>query len=66
MISFDPLKEAPSKKGITKYDLLDKGVLTYADIARLETNHNYSLKFINKLCRILNCKVEEVIEYQEN
>lgn len=64
MITFSPLKKTLENRGISKYYLIEKGVFTYADLTRMETNHNYTLKFIDKICRVLNCKVEDVIEFE--
>jgi putative transcriptional regulator len=66
MITFNPLKKTLENRGISKYYLIEKGVLTYADLTRIETDHNYTLKFIDKMCRVLNCKVEDVIEFRED
>jgi putative transcriptional regulator len=66
MITFNPLKKTLENRGISKYYLIEKGVLTYADLTRIETDHNYTLKFIDKICRVLNCKVEDVIEFRED
>jgi DNA-binding Xre family transcriptional regulator len=66
MITFKPMKDYLEKIGVTKYQLIKKGILTQADINRIELNHNYTFKFINKLCHELNCKVEDLISYEED
>lgn len=53
MISFKPMKELLKKKGITQYQLIERGVLSPVHVTRLSYNHNFTLKFINKLCLLI-------------
>ena len=66
MISFRPMKRLMKKRGITQYQLLKEGILLPAHVTRLSYNHNFTLKFIDKLCRELDCQPGDFIEYVEN
>lgn len=66
MISFRPMKRLMKKRGITQYQLLKEGILLPAHVTRLSYNHNFTLKFIDKLCRELDCQPGDLIEYVEN
>lgn len=65
MISFDPMRKFMKENGITQYQLLQSGILLPAHVTRLSCNHNFTLKFIDKLCRELNCQPGDLIEYVE-
>jgi len=66
MISFDPMRSFMKEHGITQYQLLQSGILLPAHVTRLSCNHNFTLKFIDKLCRELNCQPGDLIEYVVN
>jgi DNA-binding Xre family transcriptional regulator len=63
MISFDPMRKYMKENGITQYQLLQSGILLPAQVTRLSYNHNFTLKFIDKLCRELGCQPGDLIEY---
>ncbi len=63
MITFDPMREFMKENGITQYQLLKNGILLPAHVTRLSYNHNFTLKFIDKLCRELDCQPKDLIEY---
>ncbi|MBO6242027.1 MAG: helix-turn-helix transcriptional regulator [Butyrivibrio sp.] len=63
MISFEPMRKLMKEKGITQYQLLKDGVLLPAHVTRMSCKHNFTLKFIDKLCRELDCQPGDLIEY---
>ena len=63
MITFDPMRRYMKENGITQYQLLKNGILLPAHVTRLSYNHNFTLKFIDKLCRELNCQPGDLIGY---
>ena len=65
MIRFDKLWETMDKKGISTYKLREECGIDSKTIRRLRANENIETKTINKLCKVLNCKVEDVMEYVE-
>jgi DNA-binding Xre family transcriptional regulator len=54
------------KKGITTYALINKYGISAATIDRLKKGGGISTAKIDDLCTILNCKVEDIIEYIKN
>ena len=63
MITFEPMKSYLKAQGVTRYQLLKKGLLNPSDITRLGINHNYTLKFLDKLCHELGCQPGDLIAY---
>lgn len=63
IITFDPLRKTMKKKGISTYTLQDKYGFNPADISRLKYNHNYTLKMVDRLCKILQCQPGDVIGF---
>lgn len=62
MISYEPLFQTMKNKGITSYRLGKMGfpLSTYYAIKRGE---NISTHTLNQLCKLLQCKVEEILEF---
>ncbi|MBO5316373.1 MAG: helix-turn-helix transcriptional regulator [Clostridia bacterium] len=63
MISYEPLYETLKKKNISTYKLINKFGVSRSLIDRLKHNKPISTVTLNDLCRFLDCKVEDVIEY---
>lgn len=63
MISYDKLWETMKKKGISQYKLIHEHGFSNGQLDRLRKNENINMYTLNVLCKILDCKVEEVIEY---
>ncbi|MEG2671863.1 MAG: helix-turn-helix transcriptional regulator [Ruthenibacterium sp.] len=63
MIKFDKLWNIMEKKQISTYQLREKCGIDSKTIRRLKANENMETKTLNKLCSILNCKLEEIAEY---
>lgn len=60
MIKYDPLWRTLKEKGISQYQLIkDYGI----DKARLRQNLVVKTLILNRLCQILNCRIEEIMEY---
>ena len=57
MISYEPLFRTMKEKGVTSYRLGKLGF--YA----MKHGDNVSTHTINQLCRLLQCRVEDVMEY---
>ena len=64
MINYNPLWETMRIKGITKYQLINQYGISKALIHKLKYNKIVSMYTINKLCNILNCRIEEVAEFE--
>ena len=64
MISYKPLFKTMKEKGITSYRLGKLG-FPLSNYYAIKHGENISTHTLNQLCRLLQCKVEEVIEYVE-
>ena len=51
------------EKGITQYALTKKYGISPGQITRLKRNESVSTHTIEMFCRILDCRVEDVMEY---
>ena len=65
MISYDILWQTMKEKGVTQYTLIKKYNVSPAQITRLKRNESVSTHTIETFCKILNCKVEDVMKYVE-
>lgn len=63
MIIYDRLWETMKKKGITQYKLVHKYGFSTGQLDRLRKNEGVNMYTLNTLCKILDCPVEEIIEY---
>ena len=66
MISYDRLWQTMKKKGITQYTLIKIHNVSPAQITRLKRNESVSTHTIEMFCKILNCNVEDVMQYIED
>ena len=64
MILFDRLWETMKKKGITQYKLIHDYGFSTGQLDRLRKNENISSYTLNRLCNILCCSVEEIMEHR--
>ncbi len=63
MINYSPFWKTLEKSDENWYTLTSKHHLSHSTLHRLKHNLDISTKTLNDLCRILNCRVEDVIEY---
>jgi len=63
MINYSPLWETMKIKGFTKYKLIHKHGISQQTISRMVKNMPTSTTTIEKLCKILECNVEDIITY---
>jgi len=63
MIVFDKLWKTMQDKGISTYQLREKCGIDSKTVRRLRANENMETKTINKLCAILDCRVEDIMEF---
>lgn len=64
MIVYDRLWETMKKKNISQYHLIKYCKVSAGQIGRLKKNNFVSTHTIDMLCRILDCKVEEIMKYR--
>jgi DNA-binding Xre family transcriptional regulator len=63
MISYAPLWKTMKAKGATTYTLRCKGHVSGATVQRLQRGESISTNTLDMLCRILACRVEDIIVY---
>lgn len=63
MIKYDPLWKTLKEKGISQYALYTHYDVSRSQLDRLRKNKNIEVSTIDKLCKILNCRVEDILVY---
>ena len=63
MIRFDKLWVTMKEKNITTYQLREQCGIDSKTIRRLKANDNIETKTLNKLCAVLDCRLEDIAEY---
>ena len=63
MIVYTRLWETMKEKNITKSQLVGKHGLSPSLITRLKRNQSITMETLNTLCKILDCKIEDIAEY---
>lgn len=63
MIKYDRLWETMRTKGITQYDLYTHYNVNRSQLDRLRRNQNIQVNTIDRLCNILHCNVEDIMEH---
>lgn len=63
MIVSDKLWGVMKEKGVSTYLLREKCGIDSKTIRRLRANDNMETKTLNKLCAVLDCRLEDIAEY---
>lgn len=63
MIKYDKLWETMKEKGITQYALYTTYNINRSQLDRLRRNKNVQVNTIDRLCNILHCRVEDIMEH---
>lgn len=63
VISYSPLWETMRKKNVTTYKLINEYRFSKGTLDSLKHDRNISTATLNDICRILDCRVEEVLVY---
>lgn len=66
MITYDRLWKTMKGKGVSQYKLITEYQFSRGQIARLKHNHNVSTHTLNMLCSILDCNIEDIVEYKKD
>lgn len=66
MIVFDRLWETMKFRGISQYRLIKEFHFSTGQLDRLRKNQNVNTYTLNQLCRILDCQVNDIMEYRED
>lgn len=63
MISYEPLWATMERKGVSQYRLLQSGV-DNKTLDSLKKGKNITLLTLEKLCAILGCSPNEIVEFK--
>ena len=63
MIKYDRLWNIMKERGVTQYDLYTHHNVNRSQLDRLRHNRNVEIATIDKLCNILKCNVEDIMEH---
>lgn len=63
MICYQPFWETLKNSPETTYTLINKYHISSATIDKLRKNKTVTTTTLNDLCRILNCRIEDVARY---
>ena len=66
MITFKRLWETLKKREISQYKLIKEYKISTGQLDRLRKNGNVNTYTLNQLCKILDCKLEDIAEYIED
>ena len=64
MIKYDRLFEYIKKAGISQYRLIQSGI-SHSTLTRLKRNQPVSTETLDKLCEIIGCQLEDIVEYKK-
>ena len=63
MIRYDNLWKTMQEKGVSQYTLIKKHHISPGQLTRLKRNESVSTHTIEVFCKILDCNVEEIMQY---
>ena len=63
MIVFDRLWKTMEEKGVSTYMLREKCGIDSKTVRRLRANENVETKTLDKICTVLDCRIEDIIEF---
>lgn len=64
MIVYDRLWETMKRKGVSQYKLIKEYGVSSGQLDRIRKGDNINMYTLNTLCKILDCAVEDIIEYK--
>ena len=64
IISYAPLWKTMKERGVTQYQVL-KGGIDNKTLDSLKKNKNITLLTLEKICRIVGCTPNDVVEFTE-
>ena len=63
MIVYDKLWVTMKEKGVSQYALIKQYGISPGQLTRLKRNESVSTHTIDIFCHILNCRVDDIMEY---
>ena len=64
MMSYERLWATMKERGVTQYALIKRHHVSPSQITRMKRNESVSTHTIEMFCRILDCRVEDILEYR--
>ncbi len=65
MISYEPFWKTLKDKKISTYKLINEYDISSSILDRMRKGKGITTAKIDDFCKILNCRVEDIIEYKE-
>lgn len=65
MFSYKPLLKLLIDKNMTKTQLREQLGISMATLAKISKDEYISMKVLDDICNLLNCKIEDIIEHQK-
>lgn len=63
MISYEPFWKTLKEKKVSTYTLTKKLNVSTGTLSRMKNGRNISTHTINELCKLLDCKVDDILIY---
>mgnify|MGYP003428281535 FL=1 len=64
MFSYKPLLKLLVDKNMAKTQLREQLGISMATLAKISKNEYISMKVLDDICSLLNCKIEDIVEHQ--
>ena len=64
MIIYDNLWKTMKKKNVTQYKMINEYGISAGQLSRLRNNDPVSTRTLDKLCDILDCKIDDIVTYK--
>ena len=64
MFSYKPLLKLLVDKNMTKTQLREQLGISMATLAKISKNEYISMKVLDDICSLVNCKIEDIVEHQ--
>ena len=65
MFTYKPLLKLLIDKNMTKTQLREQLGISMATLAKISKDEYISMKVLDDICNLLDCKIEDVIEHQK-
>lgn len=62
-INYDKLWSILQKKGLSRTELVHMAKISTKAMAKLGKNEDVCVKILIKICLVLNCKIDDTMEY---
>ena len=63
MIKYDPMRRTMKNKGISTYKLIHEHNISSSTMERIRKDLPLTTTTVNDLCEILDCRIEDIMEY---